>query len=135
MPIYQGYFDANGKPVVLVSGDDGKRFRKLDPGPSQKVFNHSPDGFAWGYGGSGPAQLALGILLNYYRRAGLSKKFGAELAMRYHQGFKWAIIAKLDQASGWTLTASQIAKFLDGAQETLVANRLATKSSQEAKRE
>src|SRR5262245_55620958 len=31
---------------------------------SQAVFNHSPDGFAWGYGGSGPAQLALAILLD-----------------------------------------------------------------------
>ncbi len=35
----------------------------LDPKPSQKVHNHSPDGFNWGYGGSGPAQLALAIVL------------------------------------------------------------------------
>jgi hypothetical protein len=46
---------------VLVDGV------KLDPKPSQKLRNHSPDGFAWGYPGSGPAQLALAILL----RAGL----------------------------------------------------------------
>lgn len=31
--------------------------------PSLKVFNHSPTGFGWGYNGSGPAQLALAILL------------------------------------------------------------------------
>lgn len=45
---------------VLIYGEwftrdvyvDGKR---LDPEPSQKVRNHSPDGFYWGYGGSGPA--------------------------------------------------------------------------------
>jgi hypothetical protein len=35
----------------------------LDPKPSQKYRNHSPDGFNWGYGGSGPAQLALAIML------------------------------------------------------------------------
>ena len=35
----------------------------LDPAPSQEYHNHSPDGFAWGYGGSGPAQLALAIML------------------------------------------------------------------------
>lgn len=35
----------------------------LSPKRSQKVWNHSPDGFNWGYGGSGPAQLALAILL------------------------------------------------------------------------
>jgi len=36
---------------------------ELFPNDSQKVRNHSPDGFAWGYGGSGPAQLALAICL------------------------------------------------------------------------
>ena len=36
----------------------------LDHRPSLRVANHSPDGFAWGYQGSGPAQLALAILLN-----------------------------------------------------------------------
>lgn len=35
---------------------------KLDPKPSQKIRNHSPDGFAWGYNGSGPSQLALAIM-------------------------------------------------------------------------
>src|SRR4030042_7026457 len=35
----------------------------LDAEESIKVINHSPDGFAWGYRGSGPSQLALGILL------------------------------------------------------------------------
>jgi hypothetical protein len=35
----------------------------LDPRPSQKYHNHSPDGFNWGYAGSGPAQLALAIML------------------------------------------------------------------------
>ncbi|MCK4554525.1 hypothetical protein KAU19_06245, partial [Candidatus Parcubacteria bacterium] len=36
---------------------------QLSPKKSQLVINHSPDGFAWGYGGSGPAQLALAILI------------------------------------------------------------------------
>jgi hypothetical protein len=29
--------------------------KKLNPGPSQAIWNHSPDGFNWGYHGSGPA--------------------------------------------------------------------------------
>ena len=37
--------------------------RVLDPSRSQQIFNHSPNGFSWGYGGSGPAQLALALLL------------------------------------------------------------------------
>ena len=32
--------------------------------PSLAICNHSPDGFQWGYRGSGPAQLALAILLD-----------------------------------------------------------------------
>ena len=38
---------------------------ELSPKLSQKVINHSPDGFNWGYGGSGPAQLALALVLHY----------------------------------------------------------------------
>lgn len=41
---------------------DGK---KLEPSRSQQIFNHSPDGFQWGYLGSGPSQLALAILLEF----------------------------------------------------------------------
>ena len=59
---------------------DGKQ---LDPGPSQKVHNHSPDGFSWGYGGSGPAQLALAIMLKL-----TGKPDG-------YQKFKWDVIAKI----------------------------------------
>ena len=55
----------------------------LDPAPSQKQRNHSPDGFNWGYGGSGPAQLALARVLKL-----TGKPDG-------YQDFKWKVIAKL----------------------------------------
>jgi hypothetical protein len=60
--------------------------RQLFPGPSLKVQNHSPDGFNWGYGGSGPAQLALAVLL---------KCVGRDLALRHYQDFKWRFLAPL----------------------------------------
>lgn len=60
----------------------------LSPKKSQKIYNHSPDGFAWGYSGSGPAQLALAILLE------LTDK---ETALRIHQEFKRQLIAGLPQ--------------------------------------
>ena len=44
---------------------------------------HSPTGFAWAYGGSGPADLALNVLLNFTSR---------EEAERLHQEFKRAFI-------------------------------------------
>lgn len=63
---------------------DGQR---LDPAASQKVWNHSPDGFAWSYGGSGPAQLALAILL----AAGAKN----QLAVALHQRFKAEFLVNL----------------------------------------
>lgn len=41
-----------------------KNGKKFDAAASLKVRNHSPDGFNWGYAGSGPAQLALALLLD-----------------------------------------------------------------------
>ena len=66
-------------------GIDGKT---LSPAQSQKIRNHSPDGFNWGYGGSGPVQLALAICI---------KAFGVETASRVYQQFKRDVIAKLPQ--------------------------------------
>lgn len=64
---------------------DGK---ELTPKESCKIWNHSPDGFCWGYNGSGPAQLALAILL--YALPG-----DRHLAKLYHQRFKEKFIAPL----------------------------------------
>lgn len=47
---------------VFIEDSGGQK--PLDPALSQKIVNHSPDGFNWGYGGSGPSQLALGILFD-----------------------------------------------------------------------
>ena len=60
----------------------------LSPSPSQAVYNHSPDGFNWGYLGSGPAQLALAILLKCTDR---------NTAVALHQEFKRDVIAGLPQ--------------------------------------
>jgi hypothetical protein len=76
--------------------------RELSPVPSQGVFNHSPAGFNWSYGGSGPAQLALALLLEFTDR-------GA--AVRHHQDFKWRVIAKLPTGD-FAIDASVITDFL-----------------------
>lgn len=55
----------------------------LDPSESQRYNNHSPDGFNWGYGGSGPAQLALAIMLKITGKPD------------NYQDFKWRVIAKI----------------------------------------
>jgi hypothetical protein len=97
---------------VLVDGQT-KSVYSLTPRASQRLFNHSPDGFNWGYGGSGPAQLALAILLDL---------FGDDsLALSWYQPFKWAVIARLPQGMPWKLTSGEIVCALEALKtETLM---------------
>lgn len=62
------------------------------------LWNHSPDGFQWGYGGSGPAQLALALLAD--------ATGDDQLAIRLHQPFKWQFVAAF--GSSWSLTQNEI---------------------------
>lgn len=51
---------------ILIGNDEREVWldgKWLDPALGQAINNHSPDGFNWGYLGSGPAQLALSIML------------------------------------------------------------------------
>lgn len=84
-----GHYDETGYGVVTVDG------APLSPARSQAVWNHSPDGFGWGYGGSGPAQLALAILLEGGVPPGR--------AVLLHQRFKWDFIAALSVHDTFTL--------------------------------
>jgi hypothetical protein len=77
----KGVFDSNSFfHSVYLNG------KFLIPARSLKVRYHSPDGFSWGFGGSGPAQLALAILLEVTDE---------ETATANYQQFKWDVIAKL----------------------------------------
>lgn len=97
---------ANGRTVeggfyveVKVNG----KVSTLSPLASQAVINHSPNGFNWGYGGSGPAQLALALLL---------KTTGNKnLALRHYQDFKWEIVAKF--GNEWKLSADEISDWIE----------------------
>lgn len=57
----------------------------LDYTRSQELFNHSPSGGNWGYAGSGPAQLALALLVAFTN--------DHAFALRYHQAFKAEVLA------------------------------------------
>lgn len=90
MKIYQGMRGPGivGKAsVMVVSGPGPRGIQPLSPKPSQDLTNHSPDGFQWGYRGSGPAQLALALLLDVTGNEEESKL--------YYQDFKD------DFVSGW----------------------------------
>jgi hypothetical protein len=74
-----------------LKGDWENRLIWLNGNPlsaeaSLNIRSHSPDGFAWGYSGGGPSQLALAIMLELY---------GEETAKKNYMNFKDKHIATL----------------------------------------
>lgn len=67
-----------------------------------ELRNHSPTGFAWGYGGSGPAQLALAILTDATGEQAL--------AVRHYQEFKFQFVA--GWGDSWRITQTEVLSFL-----------------------
>ena len=61
-------------------------------------------GFAWGSGGSGPAQVALAILADCTG--------DDELAQRLCQAFKWGVIQQLPMDEGWALTVDEVRRWV-----------------------
>lgn len=62
------------------------------------LYDHSPNGFEFGYSGGGPAQLALAILADC---------IGELLALEFYQDFKRSVIAR-QQTSAFALTEQEI---------------------------
>jgi len=92
MPFERVYFavkqnDGIGGQTVFFRNVPGGQIMTLLVEPSQKIVNHSPDGFNWGYAGSGPAQLALAILLNVTSDPITASEYSAEFKNDYVQNW------------------------------------------------
>ena len=77
----------NGNAVVTVDG--------APLPPRNDLKNHSPGGFAWGYAGSGPSQLALAILAHHFRNAGDGGELADAKALALYHEFKLKLITPL----------------------------------------
>jgi len=78
-------------------------YRRLSPERSLDLVNHSPTGFEWGYTGSGPAQLACELLLDYYD--------DAQVAQEHYIALRNRVISQLEcegPAACWHLTGEEI---------------------------
>lgn len=67
--------------------------------PRFEIRNHSPDGFEWGYGGLGPAQLALALLMDCCH--------DLAFAQQEYQNFKRKVIGRLEEDT-FTMTDQEI---------------------------
>src|SRR5437868_1145148 len=97
MKTYHGYRrmapnSIDGEPTtstcvvqVCVNG------RKRPLRPRSDIRDHSPDGFEWGYGGSGPAQLALALVADCCGRSkavpGIYQRVKRLVAAMPHDGW------------------------------------------------
>jgi len=98
MKLYLGKREGS-KAVIYV--DD----KELPLDPSLKLRDHSPTGFEFGYGGSGPTQLALAILLDVTSNP--------DLALAHYKDFRDDFIAPA-QFEGFVLTELEISQWLLG---------------------
>lgn len=109
MKIYRGNkgssFNSSRNSVLVVIIEDQEKGTAgiLDPKYSQSIMNHSPDGFNWGYGGSGPSQLALAIVLDL----GMAPWD----ALTIHQKFKEEVIAAMPD--NWERNETQFRTVID----------------------
>lgn len=101
MPISDCYA---GSPIRTAQGGFlvNKNGQPLSPKASQKLFNHSPNGFNWGYGGSGPAQLALALLLD--------ATGDKDVALGWYQQYKREVVATWSHH--WQTTKAEIHNWL-----------------------
>ena len=83
---YAGHRTAQGTLVTVTRSGWSK---PLDLG--HDLWNNAPTDFSWGYNGSGPAQLALAILTDYFG----AKPGGKALAEALYEPFKFTVIAVL----------------------------------------
>jgi len=96
--VYVGYRQRGRAIVEKQPGQE-----RLTPNRGLELASHSPSGFEWGYGGSGPAQLALALLLDY--------SDDEEVALAQYTEFKNQVVSQLDctgPGGRWRLTGSDI---------------------------
>jgi len=92
--VYHGYRDPTapvGQECTVTVDGEPLDFR-------YDLLSASRSGFEWGYGGSGPAQLAVVLLAH---------AFDGEIACDHYQRFKRDVVSKLPDM-GWTLHAADI---------------------------
>ena len=94
-----------GETRVTVT-EGGQHSRDLPP--HLAIRNHSPTGFDWGYGGSGPAQLALALCVEVV---------GRDRAERCYQSVKDRLVASI-QGDAWMLSGSRILEAVDQAERS-----------------
>ena len=98
MITYQGKRRYRGTgPQPVLRGND-----PLPLDPSLDLVKHSPYGFNWGYGGDGPKQLALALLLDVTKNP--------KVALQFYHSFTSEFVSLWPET--WSITDDQIRNWL-----------------------
>jgi hypothetical protein len=94
--------DESGSPRVFllsqtVSQTDGEEGRVVEILFDPRYVRHSPNGFEWGYGGSGPAELARYLTYGVARHIKLPRNQWDDLD---YQQVKWEVVACIPRGGG-----------------------------------
>ncbi|MBX9583677.1 MAG: hypothetical protein K2X87_25525 [Gemmataceae bacterium] len=98
---------SEGKRYVGERTPDGCMVTVIDAGgerpldPRYDLRNHSPDGYNFGYNGSGPSQLSLALLADALGDDGK--------AQDHYQRFKSRVVARLE-GNSWELSQAEIVR-------------------------
>ena len=86
--------------IILLFRDE---FGDIVTNVKHKWIAHSPNGFEWGYKGSGPSDLALNILLEFVDK---------DIAWKLHHLFKDDFIVEMP-IKGGTISSRQVKQWLE----------------------
>lgn len=92
--VYKGTRATNGRCLVTCDGVELQTRRELR--------NHSATGFEWGFNGSGPAQLALAMLCDFFR--------DDAKGLEYYEEFKTDILAPIG-SDNWTIKSETLVEW------------------------
>ncbi|HZV49875.1 MAG TPA: DUF6166 domain-containing protein [Candidatus Dormibacteraeota bacterium] len=97
----------DGRVVATVIPEHGR------PYPLRHVVYHSPAGLEFGYGGSGPADLALSLLADLFgeRPTRRQLEWGESRAWHHHQAVKRRFIVPLDAHGEHEIDGDQVLAF------------------------
>ncbi len=105
MKIYKGTRNREGIGDETIMVQDN-----ADEYLLEHIERHSPDGFQWGYGGSGPADTALSILTDC---------LGMKQANQLYQLFKWEFVACWGDE--WSISEEKIREWAEREKETRIS--------------
>lgn len=105
--------------VKLFVKDGAAAASEITPAKSLAILRHSPDGFEFGFLGSGPSQLALAILLDAFAdTAPAPNLLALDHYVSFKMGFLGSAVRGLEQ---FTITQREILRWL--ANRTLAGVR------------